>query len=88
MHLLSILRMEFSERRSKEPSPGSELAPRGPALVDLIGGQVQVMFASMSSSHWLAYWNVFGRPATKPRYARGIPETWRYDRDKAAKVDQ
>jgi microcin C transport system substrate-binding protein len=40
------------------------------------------------ASHWLAYWDVFGRPATKPRYARGIPETWWYDREKAAKVDQ
>jgi microcin C transport system substrate-binding protein len=28
------------------------------------------------------------RPATKPRYARGIPETWWYDRDKAATIDQ
>ena len=28
------------------------------------------------ASHWLAYWDVFGRPAAKPRYARGIPETW------------
>ena len=40
------------------------------------------------ASHWLAYWDVFGRPATKPRYARGIPETWWYDRDKAAKLEQ
>ena len=24
------------------------------------------------ASHWLAYWDVFGRPATKPRYARGL----------------
>jgi microcin C transport system substrate-binding protein len=40
------------------------------------------------AAHWLAYWDVFGRPATKPRYARGIPETWWYDREKAAKVDQ
>jgi microcin C transport system substrate-binding protein len=40
------------------------------------------------ASHWLAYWNVFGRPTTKPRYARGIPETWWYDREKAAKIDQ
>ncbi len=22
-------------------------------------------------SHWIAYWDMFGRPATKPRYARG-----------------
>jgi microcin C transport system substrate-binding protein len=40
------------------------------------------------ASHWLAYWDVFGRPATKPRYARGIPETWWYDREKAAKIDR
>src|SRR5499425_537443 len=40
------------------------------------------------ASHWLAYWDVFGRPATNPRYARGIPETWWYDRDKAATLDQ
>jgi microcin C transport system substrate-binding protein len=40
------------------------------------------------ASHWLAYWDVFGRPATKPRYARGIPETWWYDGEKAAKIDQ
>ncbi len=39
-------------------------------------------------SHWVAYWDVFGRPATKPRYSRGIPETWWYDRDKAAKADK
>ena len=31
------------------------------------------------ASHWIAYWDIFGRPPTKPRYARGIPETWWYD---------
>jgi len=40
------------------------------------------------AAHWLAYWDVFGRPATKPRYARGIPETWWYDQEKAVKIDQ
>jgi microcin C transport system substrate-binding protein len=39
-------------------------------------------------SHWLAYWDVFDRPATKPRYGRGIPETWWYDRDKALKIER
>jgi microcin C transport system substrate-binding protein len=39
-------------------------------------------------SHWVAYWDVFGRPPVKPRYARGIPDTWWYDRDKAAKVEK
>src|SRR6476660_7791963 len=40
------------------------------------------------ASHWLAYWDMFGRPAAKPRYARGIPETWWSDRYKAAKLEQ
>jgi microcin C transport system substrate-binding protein len=40
------------------------------------------------ASHWIAYWDVFGRPATKPRFARGIPATWWYDRDKAAKLER
>jgi microcin C transport system substrate-binding protein len=40
------------------------------------------------ASHWIAYWDVFGRPATKPRYARGILETWWYDPEKAAKIVQ
>ncbi len=40
------------------------------------------------ASHWIAYWDVFGRPATKPRYARGIPETWWYDANKAQRGPQ
>jgi microcin C transport system substrate-binding protein len=40
------------------------------------------------ASHRIAYWDVFARPATKPRYARGIPETWWHDSAKAAKLEQ
>jgi microcin C transport system substrate-binding protein len=41
------------------------------------------------ASHWIAYWDVFARPAqNKPAYARGIPETWWYDRDKAGKIER
>ena len=32
------------------------------------------------ASHWIAYWDVFSRPAAQPRYFRGIPDTWWYDR--------
>jgi microcin C transport system substrate-binding protein len=46
-------------------------------------------------SHWLAYWDVFGRPAgypaTYPRYDRGdrvIPETWWYDPERAARTER
>ena len=37
-------------------------------------------------SHWLAYWDAFGRPEIQPRYAPGIPETWWYDREKAERL--
>jgi microcin C transport system substrate-binding protein len=40
------------------------------------------------AAHRIAFWDVFGRPATKPRYGRGIPETWWYDRDKAVQLEQ
>jgi microcin C transport system substrate-binding protein len=39
-------------------------------------------------SHWIAFWNMFDRPPIKPRYARGIPETWWYDAEKAAKIER
>jgi microcin C transport system substrate-binding protein len=41
-----------------------------------------------AASHRIAYWDVFGHPAKKPRYARGAPETWWYDAEKAAKLDR
>jgi microcin C transport system substrate-binding protein len=37
------------------------------------------------ASHWIAYWDVFGRPAAQPRYFRGIPDTWWYDTAKTLK---
>jgi microcin C transport system substrate-binding protein len=42
--------------------------------------------------HWykasndIAYWDKFSRPATKPRFDRGILDTWWYDEAKAAKL--
>ncbi len=42
--------------------------------------------------HWykasnnIAYWDKFCRPATKPRFDRGILDTWWYDKAKAAKL--
>jgi microcin C transport system substrate-binding protein len=40
------------------------------------------------ASHWVAYWDVFGHPVSKPRYFRGVPETWWYDRGKAEKLEK
>jgi microcin C transport system substrate-binding protein len=38
--------------------------------------------------HWLAYWDVYGRPTSKPRYGRGVTETWWYDQGKADKLER
>ena len=38
------------------------------------------------ASHWLAYWDMFGKPAEKPRYDRGAPATWWYDAEKAKRI--
>jgi microcin C transport system substrate-binding protein len=38
------------------------------------------------ASYRIAYWDTFAHPATKPRYGRGVPETWWYDPAKAAKL--
>jgi microcin C transport system substrate-binding protein len=40
------------------------------------------------ASHWLAYWDQFGFPETKPRYARGAPNTWWFDPQKAARIER
>jgi microcin C transport system substrate-binding protein len=68
-------------------------APTRPALVTACRALDRVIRAGRywiphwyKPSHWIAYWDVFGRPKAQPRYFRGIPETWWYDRDKAAKV--
>lgn len=39
-------------------------------------------------SHWIAYWDTFARSPEKPRYARGIADTWWYDADKAAQLER
>ncbi|MEA2929852.1 MAG: microcin transport system substrate-binding protein [Hyphomicrobiales bacterium] len=40
------------------------------------------------ASHRIAYWDVFAWPEKKPGFARGVPETWWYDADKAAKLER
>ncbi|MFN4141818.1 extracellular solute-binding protein [Aestuariivirga sp.] len=37
-------------------------------------------------SHWIAHWDKFGRPAVKPKYDRGILDTWWYDEAKAKRI--
>jgi microcin C transport system substrate-binding protein len=38
------------------------------------------------ASHWIAYWDLYSRPAIKPRYDRGVPATWWYDKAKAKRI--
>lgn len=38
------------------------------------------------AAHHLAYWNKFSRPATKPKYTRGVIDTWWYDAEKAERL--
>jgi microcin C transport system substrate-binding protein len=40
------------------------------------------------AAHRIAYWDVFGFPAKKPGFSRGIPETWWYDAEKVAKLER
>ncbi|MGB9368290.1 MAG: extracellular solute-binding protein [Xanthobacteraceae bacterium] len=40
------------------------------------------------AAHRIAYWDVFGFPPKKPGFERGIPNTWWYDQEKAAKLER
>jgi len=40
------------------------------------------------AAHRIAFWDVFGFPEKQPGFVRGIPETWWYDPDKAAKLER
>ncbi len=37
-------------------------------------------------SHWLAFWDAYDRPDTKPQYGRGVMETWWWNPDKASRT--
>ncbi len=37
-------------------------------------------------SHAVAYWDMFSRPATKPKYDLGVIDTWWYDAAKAGRL--
>ncbi len=38
------------------------------------------------AAHALAFWDRFSWPATKPKYGRGVLDTWWYDAEKDAKI--
>jgi len=70
-------------------------APTRPALVTACRALDRIIRAGRywiphwyKPTHWIAYWDVFGRPAAQPRYFRGIPETWWHDPGKGAKIQR
>jgi microcin C transport system substrate-binding protein len=40
------------------------------------------------ASHTVAYWDMFGRPALKPKYGRGVLDTWWVDPARLAKLNR
>ena len=56
------------------------------ALDRVLRAQKSWIPAWHKDTHTLAYWDVFGHPAEKPRYARGAPENWWWDAQKSAKT--
>jgi microcin C transport system substrate-binding protein len=39
------------------------------------------------ANHWIAHWDVFGRPEKSPRYDPGIISTWWWDAEKAKQIN-
>lgn len=39
-----------------------------------------------NDEEWLAYWDMFDRPQTKPKYGSGAPGIWWYDAEKAKRI--
>jgi len=46
------------------------------ALDRIIRAEHYVVFQWQKASRWLAYWDFYDRPATKPRYDVGVLDTW------------
>ncbi len=38
-------------------------------------------------THWIAHWDLFGRPERSPRFDPGITSTWWWDEDRARKIN-
>ena len=38
------------------------------------------------AAHHVVHWDLFGRPAVKPRFERGITHTWWFDAERAARL--
>lgn len=55
------------------------------ALDRILRARHYFIFQWNKGERWLAYWDIFSRPAIKPRYDTGVLDTWSYSAEKAAK---
>lgn len=39
-----------------------------------------------NDEEWLAYWDMYDRPQTKPKFSSGAPGIWWYDAEKAKRI--
>lgn len=69
-----------------EAKSRAELAIAGRALDRVLRAERFWVPNWYKGSYWVAYWDKFGRPQTKPKYDRGILDTWWYDEAKAARI--
>lgn len=63
-----------------------ELTVAGRALDRVLRAEIFWVPNWHKGSYWVAHWDKFGRPAIKPKYDRGIVDTWWYDEAKAARI--
>ena len=69
-----------------EAGSRTELDIAGRALDRVLRAEVFWVPNWHKGSHWVAHWDKFERPAIKPKYDRGILDTWWYDETKAARI--
>ena len=69
-----------------EASTREELNIAGRALDRVLRAEIFWVPNWHKGSYWVAHWDKFGRPAIKPKYDRGIVDTWWYDKSKALRI--
>ena len=78
---IDVLLDKVVEAKSRE-----ELNLAGRALDRVLRAETFWVPNWYKGSYWLAFWDRFGRPETKPKYDRGIVDTWWYDEAKAKRI--
>ena len=72
--------------RVVEAKSREELAIAGRALDRVLRAEHFWVPNWHKGSHWVAHWDKFGRPTIKPKYDRGIVDTWWYDETRAKRI--